>query len=138
MGSLYLFIHHPEQVAIELTPATHQQQEPSSPSLGLICTSQTPFEKGSALSVNFPEAPCQESLITGTVLDCLPQQHCYQLAIEFSSADNTMRLRMLEQHAYIGLYQKYIAQYQGRSLSPEAAAMEWIERYAAWFPDSNR
>lgn len=140
MGSLQLFIRHPEQIAIELTPShscSYEHSAPSAPALGLICSSPTPFTKGSALNVNFPEAPFTRHAITGTVLKCTPQHQHYELAIEFNSADSTMHLRMVEQQAYISLYQQHIAHYQGRILSEDAAALEWIERYAAWFPGSN-
>jgi len=137
MGSLQLFIRHPEQIAIELTPSNSRAYERSAPALGLICSSPTPFTRGSALNVNFPETPFASRPITGTVLKCTPQQQHYELAIEFNSADSTMHLRMVEQQAYISLYQQHIAHYQGRILSDDAAALEWIERYAAWFPGSN-
>jgi len=140
MGSLHLFIRHPEQVAISVEPTMLQEphQDTEKPRLGLICLSQTPYPPGETLAIDFPELKLADSQLTGTLFNCLPTPNGFELAIEFNNADTAMRMRMIEQRACIELYRHYVCEEQGRQLTPDEAALEWIDQYAACFPDNNR
>jgi hypothetical protein len=46
-----------------------------------------------------------------------------------------LRARMVEQVCYIENYKKVVYQTEGRLLTAEEAAMEWICKYASQFPD---
>lgn len=140
MGNLQLFIRHPEQVAIEVQPATTDgaTANRSSDGLGLICSSTTAYAPGTPLSVNFPELPQPIDSVHGTVFNCFQTGEHFELAIQFRSPEHAMRLRMAEQQTYIELYRQHLLQDQGRTLSLDEAALEWIERYAASFPDNTR
>ena len=52
------------------------------------------------------------------------------------SGQDTFRLRMQDQCRQIGQYRQAVLRETGRLLSPDEAALEWIERYAATF-DNN-
>jgi hypothetical protein len=45
------------------------------------------------------------------------------------------RARMVEQVCHIENYKKVVYQAEGRLLTAEEAAMEWISKYASQFPD---
>ena len=49
------------------------------------------------------------------------------------SGQEAFRLRMQNQCRRIGLYRQAVLKETGRLLSPDEAALEWIERYAATF-----
>lgn len=44
-------------------------------------------------------------------------------------------MRLIEQACYIEEYRKEVFSQQGRQLSEEEAAKEWIDKYAGIFPD---
>jgi hypothetical protein len=48
--------------------------------------------------------------------------------------DESFMARMVEQLCHIAHYRQRVVQRQGRELSEEEAASEWIARYAEWFP----
>ena len=47
------------------------------------------------------------------------------------------RARMVEQVCHIEQYRHEILKNEGRKLSSEAAALEWIQKYAPLFPGSD-
>jgi hypothetical protein len=49
------------------------------------------------------------------------------------SGQEAFRLRMQNQCRRIGLYRQAVLKETGRLLTPDEAALEWIERYAATF-----
>jgi len=53
------------------------------------------------------------------------------------SDQEVFRARMLEQVRQIGKYRQSVLKETGRLLTPEEAAQEWIERYAAAFGRDN-
>ena len=53
------------------------------------------------------------------------------------SDQDAFRVRMLDQVREIGLYRQAVLKDTGRLLTPEEAALEWIERYAATFDDGH-
>ncbi len=67
------------------------------------------------------------------MLWCRRQDSGYQLALEFRSAEDLYRPRLLEQLCYIKLYQGE-RQQQGEQLSFGRAAEQWVTQYAAHFP----
>ena len=59
----------------------------------------------------------------------------YEVGVEFVMPDDEYRARMVEQLCYIEHYKRRVQAREGRELSGEQAAREWIEKYAAHFPD---
>ncbi|MDQ7017444.1 MAG: PilZ domain-containing protein [Gammaproteobacteria bacterium] len=59
----------------------------------------------------------------------------YQIGVSFENEQTHFAARMVEQVCYIEEYRrKQVA--EGRSLSSEQAAQEWVERYAEGFPSA--
>ena len=56
----------------------------------------------------------------------------YEVGVRFANDDEYFRLRMVEQVCQIENYRQQLMEV-GRSLTSEAAALEWIERFAADF-----
>jgi len=61
----------------------------------------------------------------------------YEVGVKFTSDDEYFRTRMVEQVCQIEDYRQRLA-LKGRRLTSEAAAIEWIEHYAATFDQQAR
>ena len=59
----------------------------------------------------------------------------YLIGVQFDDREELFRLRMVEQICHIEEYRKRVRRREGRALDAAAAAQEWIERYAADFPN---
>jgi len=128
-------IQHPLELPIELELKQLAGQLPNNAcNLKLICYSTTPFPRGASVSIHLPSAGSDEAI--GTVEKCSPSQLGFQLRILFSNFNELMQIRMLEQICYIQRYKSYVRKTQGRSLSDQDAAFEWIEKYATIFPSA--
>jgi len=57
----------------------------------------------------------------------------FEVGIRFASDDEFFRVRMMEQVCQIEAYRQRLKAEEGRELSTEQAALEWIGKYAAHF-----
>ncbi|MDH2434900.1 PilZ domain-containing protein [Pokkaliibacter sp. MBI-7] len=60
--------------------------------------------------------------------------HHYQLGVRFSDENTAFAVRMIEQICHIEQYRHEVEEQEGRSLSSEEAATEWIGKHAGHFP----
>lgn len=58
----------------------------------------------------------------------------YEVGVRFDETTHGFSLRMVEQLCHIKHYQREVRATEGRELSNEEAALEWIEKYARVFP----
>ena len=65
---------------------------------------------------------------------CRPTPQGYDVGVAFDEAATLFAVRMVEQLCRIEEYRRRVAEEEGRQLSSEQAAEEWIRRYAASFP----
>lgn len=54
--------------------------------------------------------------------------------MRFADENTEFAVRMIEQICHINHYQRQILEREGRQLSGEEAAMEWVARFARDFP----
>ena len=59
----------------------------------------------------------------------------FELGVAFLDAESAFLARMVEQVCQIEDYRKSVHRLEGREISSEEAAVEWIAKYAAQFPD---
>ncbi len=134
MSNLQVYIRHPDDIPIELQQLSHPLPLTNfSQRLGLICHSQTMLNEGTDVALCVPFVAPSIS-VSGRINWCRKLDSGFEVGINFESVDASMRVRMLEQLCRIHQYRLHVCQEQGRSLSEEDAALEWIERYAALFP----
>ena len=126
------YIQHPKSVALEILSAPAKCQTDELMPLGLICNQPQDHSIGSLVVLKHPALP-EDQPIEATVVWCRRQKSGYQIALGFLTEEELYRVRMLEQLCHIQLYQKEMKQ-EGRKLSAEGAAVEWITKYAAHFP----
>lgn len=134
MSNLQVYIHHPDDIPIELSPLNSQSDHPlTSGRIGLICHSLQHLSAGSQVKLSMPFIAPHIS-VCGLIDWCRRSGPNYELGIHFFSQEAVMRVRMLEQMCQIHHYRRHLSQHFGRSLSREDAAREWVTRYAALFP----
>ena len=72
--------------------------------------------------------------VTGKVAWCRKIDDNYEIGVEYQGEKDLFRLRMVEQISHIEHYRKEVLESEGRQLSGEEAAQEWIDKYASDFP----
>lgn len=65
---------------------------------------------------------------------CRPENGRYLVGARFVDAAAAFRSRMVQQVCAIEKYRREVHEREGRTLSSQDAATEWIERYAGRFP----
>ncbi len=100
---------------------------------GLSFISTQPLKAGQKASVCIPVLQ-QDNCLAGTVVWCEKSENGYEIGVEFEGSKDVFRLRMIEQICHIEHYRKEVKLVEGRELSSEEAATEWIKRYAGDFP----
>jgi hypothetical protein len=68
------------------------------------------------------------------VVWCRPEGDRYLAGAAFINQTAAFQSRMVEQICAIEEYRKEVLHQEGRALTPQDAAAEWIERYAGRFP----
>ncbi len=134
------FIRHPADIPIEvrvhgqLTHDTHNTFNLSIKGLAFRCDQE--FELGEIVEIRIPfvRPPFE---VEARVIWCKAREERFELGVEFLDQDDAFMARMVEQVCYIENYKKAIYRTEGRLLSPEEAAMEWISKFASQFPGSS-
>ncbi len=68
------------------------------------------------------------------VVWCRAVEQCYELGVQFMHDQDEYAARMVEQVCHIEHYRKKVLHEEGRRLTAENAAQEWIAKYAHTFP----
>ena len=100
---------------------------------GLSFQSQQALDTNQKVRVSIPLLGGEGSL-AGAVVWCEPSKNGYEIGLEFESSEEISRLRMIEQICHIEHYRNEVKLTEGRELSADEAAKEWISRYAVDFP----
>jgi hypothetical protein len=72
--------------------------------------------------------------ILGRVVWCKEGSGLFDVGVEFLEPEGAFQARMVEQICHIEQYKKDVLEKEGRQLTGEQAALEWIGKYAADFP----
>jgi len=100
---------------------------------GLSFVSQQAVEVFQRVRVCIPIIK-EPNFVEGQVVWCEKASNGFEVGLEFDSSQEVFRLRMIEQICYIEHYRKEVESQEGRKLSSEEAAKEWISKYAGDFP----
>jgi hypothetical protein len=101
---------------------------------GLALLSPHPLEVLERVRVIIPVLN-RDNQLSGNVAWCEKTDRGYEIGIEFERSRDAYRLRMIEQICHIEHYRKEVERLEGRQLSPQQAAEEWIASYAEDFPE---
>jgi hypothetical protein len=100
---------------------------------GLCFNARSPIAPGSSIHVEIPIAePVFEA--DGIVVWCRSSDGNFEVGVRFDGVEADYSVRMVEQVCHIEHYRQETLRSEGRVLTGEEAAMEWIERNAAQFP----
>lgn len=135
-SDLRKFIRHPSDIPIQIeleSVVSSRTEYLNNISEGGICfKSRVPIDAGALIHIRIPLVhPIFEC--TGCVVWCEPHEEHYDVGVKFDRGEQIFRLRMVEQICHIEHYKKEALK-RGRRLTSEEAALEWIARHAARFP----
>lgn len=132
------YIRHPSDIPIQwrlgdlAAPGSEYLRNISEGGLAFI--SQHDIPVGALIDIHIPIRHPEVS-IRGYVVWCKPYGVSeFEVGVRFTDADTRFRMRMVEQVCHIEHFKKEIFEREGRELTGEQAAMEWIKRYAKDFP----
>jgi hypothetical protein len=136
------FIRHPSSIPVELIAkecgkeatfaGTNTLNNVSIGGVSCLCSS--PVEKDSVVKMTI-ECIDPSFEIEGRVVWSKPAGDMYEVGVQFIVCkEKLFLLRMVEQICHIEHYRNELLQKEGREISSELAATEWIEKHAANFP----
>jgi hypothetical protein len=100
---------------------------------GLCFASRIAIAPGVRIHIEIPIAePVFKA--DGIVAWCEPGADDFEVGVRFEGIDSEYGLRMVEQICQIEHYRHEIFKSDGRVLTSEEAALKWIQKYAAGFP----
>ena len=130
------YIRHPAQIPIQVEDASHTLECPAQThniSLGgLACESRLAFSPGDRVEIVIPILQPAFSA-QGHVMWCEKYIDHFLLGIGFENLQQVYAIRMIEQVCHIEQYKQSIEK-NGRAITTEEAALEWISKYAKEFP----
>ena len=100
---------------------------------GLCFATAVVIDPGTAIRLSIPLF-AQQFEVDATVAWCQPVPDAYLVGVQFVSPQERICVRMVEQLCYIEDYRLQVGRDEGRALSSEQAAEEWLERFSARFP----
>jgi len=135
------FIRHPADVPLQVTLDWEEEENDESIDQtitnvglgGLAFVSQKPLEVLQRVRICIPLLQ-QDNYLVGNVVWCEKSGKSYEIGIEFEKTRDAFRIRMIEQICHIEHYRKEVERLEGRELSAQEAAGEWISKYAGDFP----
>ena len=132
------YIRHPSDVPIQVI-LDRVEDDDGDETLTNISLGGLSFVSPQALNVFQRVRVCipiikEDNFIEGRVIWCEKARNGYEIGLEFDSSKEVFRLRMIEQICHIEHYRKEIERQEGRVLSTDDAAKEWISKYAGDFP----
>ena len=146
------YIRHPSCVPIEIAIAEAQAYASGEPGAlvetsaaavnmlnisagGLAFNLLHPVQVGAQMVISMPQVWPDYSA-RGVVVWCREAEQGYEAGVEFNEVDEAFKARMVAQFCQIEDYRRDVREREGRSLSSDEAAREWIVRYAAEFAET--
>lgn len=131
------YIRHPSDIPIEFSIAelaVNDREYLNDISCGgLSFRSRVPVKAGTVIVIKIPFLQ-PEFHSRGVVKWCRKRGDGYDVGVAFEDQEEAFKTRMVEQICHIEHYKREVYEREGRVLSGEEAALEWIKRYAASFP----
>lgn len=129
------YIRHPTSIPVQMSPSTHEVARVSARNLsagGLSFITDKPMKVGTKVEFSIPLVQPEYQGAGVVVWSHEHRPRGYEVGVRFTSDDEFFRARMVEQVCCIEDYRQRVA-LKGRQLTTEAAALEWIIKYAADF-----
>ena len=136
------YIRHPSSIPVQLTKQNSEAEKLFSGVNtlnnvsfgGVSCLCSEPVEQGSMVKMTI-ECIDPSFEIEGKAAWVKPNGNMYEVGVEFiASKEKLFLLRMVEQICHIEHYRNELLHNEGRELTSEEAATEWVEKHADQFP----
>lgn len=129
------YIRHPADIPIEICHAAACEPETLRDIGygGLAFHSHEPIAVGLRVQLKIPLARMDFEAL-GKVAWCRKSGEGFDIGIEFLAQDDAYKARMVEQICHIEQYRQEVMAREGRSLSAQEAAIEWVRKFAHRFP----
>ena len=131
------YLRHPSDIPIDILPA--QIDAGDTRSLhnvshgGLSFSASQLYPQGEIVRMRITlVSPAFEAV--GKVVWCRGSDGHFIVGVEFLDEVDLFRARMVEQICHIEHYKKTLHESEGRHLTSQEAALEWISKYADGFP----
>lgn len=99
---------------------------------GLALVAEDPIDINESIKVRCPILN-NDAQLSGKVIWCEKSQNGYEIGLEFDDPAQIERMRIIDQIIDIEKYRNQVARQEGRHLSSEQAAREWISQYTGDF-----
>lgn len=137
------FIRHPSGIPIhyQVNESSKRRVRPlKNIGVGGLCfVADRPLTPGLKIHIRIPLEfrPNEDAGFDaeGYVAWCTAERDQYAIGVEFNEGASQFCVRMVEQVCHIEEYRANAKLYQGRELSSEEAAKEWVEQFASTFPN---
>ncbi len=132
------YIRHPFEIPIKYrtdeTGRIHQDDMRNISEGGLCFRSEEKIKLGLEITVNISvhQPPFEAK---GVVMWCKDENDHWEIGVQFDNTTTEFSMRMVEQICYIEQYRKDVARYEGRDMSSDESAQEWISKFAQSFPE---
>lgn len=135
------FIHHPAEVPVKLVISDSQFPLLSideSASTGVYIHTSTQYPVNSCVEVEI-NVQTPAFFAKGYICSSEPLKDGigYETGVVFDCPKTAFAVRMIEQVCYIEQYRQQVSVTEGRELTIDSAATEWITQHAASFPELN-
>lgn len=131
------FIRHPSRMPISFDlqgDVTRRGERLRNVSEGGLCfAAGVALDPGQSIRLSIPLLG-QVFEVDARVAWCRSATGGYEIGVRFLSPQDRFCVRMVEQLCYIEEYRQQVEREEGRRLSSEQAAEEWIARFAEHFP----
>lgn len=130
------FIRHPSDIpiAVSVGEVGEYSDRLRDVSKGGLCfTSESFVALGKQVHIEI-KVEEEDFHADGTVAWCKREGRLYAVGVAFSDTSTQFNVRMVEQICHIEHYRFEVEEAEGRKLTSEEAAREWVEKYAADFP----
>lgn len=132
------YVRHPSAIPIDYQvvgqPRGQKEKLQNISEGGLCLVAGEYIEPGKAIKISI-DIHEPAFVAEGTVMWCQQCKEGYEVGIRFDDADTEFAMRMVEQVCHVEQYRRNAYINEGRELTSEQAAQEWISRHASEFPD---
>ena len=130
------YMRHPSDIPIKIKMTHDKAQNRRMQNVrygGLAFDSSQPIAHGTIIRIHIDNVQPQFEA-EGVVRRCSQEGDHYVVGIEFTHKNDVFVARMVEQVCHIEHYKKQVKEQEGRELTTQQAASEWIAKFAADFP----
>jgi hypothetical protein len=136
---MHKYVRHPADIPINFRlgalGADHREYARNIGQGGLCFLSPVHINPGTAIHIEIAVAE-PTFRAEGMVVWCRrnEEERAFEVGVGFEGLQTAYSIRMVEQVCHIEHYRQEVFRTEGRTLTSEEAALEWIEQFSARFP----